>query len=146
MNSKPPPQHPAFAGLLLLFSVLQCVMGALRPLQKPDCFWRLVWKRVHRACGSLLLILAMYILQHSVFVFHITGWLRQFVLSVVAVAVVACALGVVWAIWAVWAPPFLMRFRDGYQPTDVEEGLAQEEHSDNDLSTRCTARVSGVVD
>lgn len=129
-------QHPMFAVLLVLLALLQALLGALRPSPKPRCPWREAWRAAHNVAGFALVALALYVLQHSVRVFSVTGWLRRCVFCGAAVGAVAW-LGALLAALVGYksdggaADPHLGPYpnEDGYQPVVLEEEHACAEQA-----------------
>lgn len=109
-------QHPALASVLLFLCMFQASLAYFRPpavspvsrttttttsvsaegeITPVNAWHRRVWRVCHVATGVGLVFFGLYIIQHSVRLFDVRGWLRVLTFSVTAGGTVVATAGLI---------------------------------------------------
>lgn len=132
-------QHPMLASALILILILQVVSATMRPNPNPNCTWRRIWRVSHLCLGFCVIVFALYILQHSLWIFGVHGWLKDVILSAVVLGAVLVVLGFI-------ATLFIgidgggggvhVQHLNGYEEVEMDGSCAEIEIEQGDIQGR----------
>ena len=118
-SKKSEPQHLVLGSVLLVLLCLQALGGILRPAVDPSNVWRRRWENMHRGLGISVTTFAVYLLNHSLTVFKVSGWIKNVVRIVIAVGIVVFIVGRALL-------GMLTMEEEGYEKVQGEDGGTEE--------------------